>query len=95
MILGFPPKKGWGLEESGDCIPFQKHGVTQGGSPGGSWAGKSGVQEEIWTRGPGVQVERGGNCFHLPSTFTFLLLLYKTPIHSRVWGSDPHFPPQR
>lgn len=48
VILGFPPKKGWGLEENGECIPFQKHGVNQRRSPGGSCAGKSGAQEETW-----------------------------------------------
>lgn len=44
VILGFPPKKGWGLEENGEYIPFQKHGVNQRRSPGGSCAGKFGAQ---------------------------------------------------
>lgn len=57
VILGFPPKKRWGPEESGECIPFQEHEVTQGRAlQAGRQVWRPG-RLLGWTWGPGVRVE--------------------------------------
>lgn len=70
VILGFPPKKGWSLGKWRPLSISEARGYQRGG-PGGSWAGKSGAHEEIWTWGPRVQMEcicsahSRSSCFHI------------------------------